>query len=542
MPKANSLRALSVSTLEQTDRFCDLQLRIVAQNERGENLPNEKFLQVGGRWDKLAKRYVGDASRSMIVGLHPGQFEAARWLVRWFEDKVRVGKVTPTETAFATLLIYSVLLHGGRRAGKTDMAAKFGVAYAIMRPNSWVWMVSESIPKTEELLEAVKAFMPSAWYSELGAPHYKMTLANGSVIWFRSAHKPSKLKRGRCDFAVLNEAQNMAEEAFAIVRAATADNGGLTIPTANPPDQPIGFWVEDFFESARARRRQAREFHLDADKNPHVDRRSLEAMKDEVDDRTYRREIRGEFMPRADVVFYAWSNGAGGNVRPMPQVGAVEVTRTFTKAKLYREFDRVLGVDLQKIPYPCAVSLRMFEDPEDPKGDPLIWLDDEIIVEEGNEEALSARMLEHGYDPDRTALIIDASGSWQGIDRKRQTPSFEIFESLGWRWIFKPDEEMEKNPDILERVRVGNTRMKTSSGKRRLFSVPELIQTNKALKSWETRHGIAYRRSIYAHIGDAVTYPLYRFFPRHDLAIGSAKETAKGVVFVPRQPLKPRLL
>ncbi len=536
MPRP-SLRALSGSIASGRDQHLDLQVKLVEQDARGIVLPGAPtLLQVGGQWDRISKKYVADAKTSAVLGLHRGQLEAARWLARWFQARASGTTLREGDRA-----IYSLLLHGGRRAGKTDLGAKAGVCYAVFRPRSWVWLISENAPKTEELEENVRGWLPTSWYEYRGAPWYQFLLANGSVIWLRSAHKPVSLKRGRCDFAVLNEAQNMAESAFAIVRAATADNGGLTVLAANPPDSPVGFWVESFFEEARAGKRPAREFELNARQNPHVDLESLLSMRDEVDERTYRREILGEFLPREDVVFYAWSNAASGNVRPVPQLPSADVTRSFAKKHLYREFDRIVGVDLQKTPYPCAVTLKAFVDPDDPGGEPLLWYVDVTVIENGDEGALSQALIDKGYDPRETPLIIDASGSWQGIDRKRQTPSFEIFESLGWAWVFKPDEQMERNPDIVERIRVANSLMKTASGKRRLFSSPDLLQLNTALKNWENRSGVPYRRSIYAHLGDAATYPLWRFYPRHDL-VGSSPDDAKKVVTIPRPRLGPRLL
>jgi len=523
-PQSN--RDLSVSILEQRDRFADLQLRLVAQDARGIVQPDaRRYLQVGGRWDNLLKRYVEDAPRTMVLGLHGGQAPAAQFLAQWFAAKARGEQLREHDKA-----IYSLLLHGGRRAGKTDLAAKSGVAYAVMRPRSWVWMVSENIPKTEELLEAIKGWMPTEWYRELGAPHYTLTLLNGSVIWLRSAHKPQSLKRGRCDYAVLNEAQNMDELAYTIVRAATADNGGLTVLAANPSDTARGYWVDEFFEQARASKRNAREFHLDASQNPHVDFESLLAMQSEVDDRTFRREIKGEFLPRTDVVFYSWGNGQDGNVQPAPEIETANITRQFTKRVIGWEFDCVLGMDFQNVPYPCAVDVRFFVDPDDPRGvlgDPLVWLVDFTLVENGGERDLSAALLAKGYDPRRTMLVPDASGSWQTQDRKhrtgqRQYGSHDILRECGWLHVYKPDEHMERNPLILDRVRGTLALIKTATGKRRLFSDPKNIALNQAMLRWENRGGVPYRRSPFAHLCDAATYPLHRFFPHRGFVVGKA--------------------
>jgi hypothetical protein len=531
-----SLRAVSESLRTDRDRFVDLRIDLAVQDERGKLHPDaEVLLTVGGKWDRSTKRYIDDAQRARILGLHKGQVEAARWVGRWFEAKARKEILQENGKP-----VYSLLLHGGRRAGKTDLGAKSGIAYAVFRPKSFVWLISENQPKTEELEHDVRGWIPSDWYDWRGAPWHQFMLPNGSVIWLRSAHDPQALKRGRCDYAVLNEAQNISEDAFAIVRAATADNGGLTVLAANPPDAPAGFWVERFMEESRAGKRQAREFQLDATKNPHIDHASLLALKDELDDRTYRREILGEFLPREDVVFHAWSPSSYGNIRPVPELPNADVTRSFLKRMLGREYEHCLGVDLQLYPFPCAVEVRAYLDPDNPNGDPLLFYTNTVAPEGGDEEALSSALLDKGYDPDKTVLIVDASGSWQGIRRERKIPSFDLLRNLGWRHIFKPDDDMEKNPDILERVRCANSLMKSANGKRRVFSSPDLLDLNNALKLWENRNGVPYRKSEHAHFCDAATYPLWRFYPRR--VKRKAAKPGEGMSFMNTRPKGPRSL
>jgi hypothetical protein len=530
-----SLSKIAASVSSRHAQVTDLRVQWKAQNDGGLLVPDSELLfDAGGEWNKLSKQWTGNGATLKELGLHGGQLAGARWLVEWFRAKAEGRKLLLRGRP-----VYTGLFHGGRRAGKTDLAAKAGVTYAIMRPGTWTWLISSSQPKTEELAEAVKDWLPVNWYDWRGAPYYQFTLPNGSVIWLRTAYDPEDLKRGRCDFAVFNEGQEIAEKAYGIVRAATADNGGLTLIAANPPDAPIGYWIEKLFEEARAGKRQAVEFFFDNKLNPHVDYESLESMREDVDDRTYRREVLGEFLPRQDVVFHAWkSDGQDANVRPLPQVGAKDVTRAFTRKNLGREFHKILGLDLQRNPV-CAVELRAYEDPADVDGEPLLFAVEEIIVENGYEADLSAALLARGYDQATTALIIDASGSWQGIDREKKHTSFDLFREYGWRFLYKPDERLEKNPDILQRVAATNAHMKNAAGKRRLFSSPALLALNLALKLWENRNGVPYRRSIYAHLCDAISYVVWRFYPR---ALDPKHEAKPGDVEVlSLKPDGPRL-
>lgn len=526
---AVSLRQLAEAARSGTGRYVDMQVRWVAQDASGAVPANpEVLLDVGGRWDRQAKQWAGPAERVMVLSFHPGQIPAAKWFAEWLRAKAR-GETLQVRGR----PVYSIGLHGGRREGKTDLGCKAQITYGVLRPNSRVWLISENQAKTQELCDAVMEWLPPDWYSYLGAPRHELTLANGSRIWFRSAHDPQDLKRGRCDGALLNEAQSMAEDAFAITRAATADNSGLTILAMNPWSNPIGAWTERFFEEARGGTRQAIEFRIEG--NPHVDRESLTAMKDEVDERTYRREIGGEFLPREDVCFHAWVSGPNGNVRPLPDTR--DVTREFLRRHLRREFDAVLGVDLQLSPV-CAVEVRFFVDPDDPNGEPLIWFTQAIQVEKGYEGDLSSALLDRGYDPERTALIVDASGAYQGIDRQKRIPSFELLRDFGWPHIFRPDDLEDRNPRVIERVRCANALMLNANKKRKLFSVPENIDLNRAIKLWETRNGVPYRRSPYAHLCDAATYPLWRFYPRRE--VKKAIPPREGARMVRVVDVKPR--
>src|SRR5262245_44532037 len=129
-----SLRSLSDSIRRDHDRFVDLRIDFALQEPSGK-LPEapEILLTVGGRLDRQVKRYVDESPTAKVLGLHPGQVQAARWLADWVEARAQ-GKFLEARGK----QVFSLLLHGGRRGGKTDLAAKIAVAYALFRPRSYV--------------------------------------------------------------------------------------------------------------------------------------------------------------------------------------------------------------------------------------------------------------------------------------------------------------------------------------------------------------------------------------------------------------------
>jgi hypothetical protein len=249
---------------------------------------------------------------------------------------------------------------------------------------------------------------------------------------------------------------------------------------------------------------------FDNRKNPTVDWRSLELLKETFGEKDYRREVMGEFIPIGDIVFYAWSSMPSGNIRPAPEVG--NVTEAFTKRHLGRPFANVVNVDFQLSPHMASAFAQFFNNPEDP-ADPLAWFTDEAVVE-GTEDDLVDAWEAKGYDPATTAIIADASGAWQDAERTKGRGSYDILRRRGWVNIYTPDRKSKKNPIIVERVAAANARMCNSHGVRKLFAVPGLRFVCAAAKNWENRSGTPYRRSDYAHMGDCLSYFVWRFWPR----------------------------
>lgn len=501
------------------DRYVDLQI------DWRDEATNELMLRVGGRWDRSEKRFTGEkAKTSLVFRFTAAQIEPARWLSRWLKAYSKGERLMdpPAKEGESERDIYSVLMGGGRRGGKTDLLWKFMVTFGVMVPKSRVWIVSPAQPETEELELAIDDGMPKEFFFyKLGAPWFYYKMINGSRVWLRSGHVPSKLKRGRCDVVGLNEAQNMPQKTYVHVRAPIADTGGLVLMAANPPDTEEGMWLLDYQEKAVAKRMAGRFFFVDPEKNPHVDRKVLASMKEEIDLRTYQIEIQGMFLPRIDVTFYSFSDD---NVREKPELPSSNITREYLAEKFGGEgrFTKLVGMDFQRRPHVVAVVFDVFRNPIF-GGEPLLWVTDEVLVDQGNEIDLARALERKGYSGQTCAVVADASGDWQDVDHTKGKTSFDELRKVGWAWLFKPDPDAERNPDIMERISVGNSRMRSCIFNEKseiigqhshLFVDPSCFYVTRCCKRWNTKNGMPNRKSDFAHVGDALTYPLYRLYPR----------------------------
>jgi hypothetical protein len=518
MPR-NSLQAAVDRRLSEavhgSERFCDLQLDFVDERD------GRVVGRLGGRWDRRVKDFVGDAARSRVVRLHPGQLEVAEWFLNdWMDKHLGLTELEDDEDPVNTCLVA-----GGRRGGKTAEIAWLAAGYAVAVPGSIVWFVvpSDIEGYGDELRQYIENLLPVSWYSFLGAPHWRYDLINGSCIRFLSGFTPRKVKKGRASLVFMNEAQQIVKSTYDHVRASIADDGGLVFAAANPPDEgDPGTWVGDIAaECQQGVRPTARAFFIDPLSNPHIDHAALMSLRDSMSEHEFNVQIRGMFLHSPNIVLHAWDRLKNEVVTP--QMG--DCTAAFTRKHEGSAYDWIVSTDVQKYPWLVATVHRAFVNP-DARTDmnrALCWMTDEVYVDRGDEIDLADGLIKLGLDPTRTLLICDASGDWQQAERKQKFQrtefkgkgSWDMFRSRGFRHIVGPDRDSRANPDVVERIRASNARISSASNAQQIFVDPlRCPRTVQSIGKWKNKNNYPDRRGKDAHAGDCLTYFVWRFFPR----------------------------
>lgn len=521
-------------------------------------LDGKILLAVGGRWNLRLREYEGDADtakKRVIVKIHPGQEEATVWYAKWLAvHKYRRDKPPPLPSEIDDEIdtdpscVYSALMAGGRRGGKTWWAAAAVAAYAIEFPGAITWALSPSRgrddTKADEIRRYMKDLLEPGWIQrQTVATGWEVI--NGSVIMLKSAHvgaDPDAIKEGQADLIWMNEAQKMVKRVYVVARGAVSDKSGLVLCCANPPveakDQQ---WVADFAADTDAGRRASVHINFNPLNNPHVDRRALLSIGAEVDDRTFQIEVLGMFMPAVDSVAYNWLRKENERARPRPifldpdglrqtpcpVTGLVDVTSEFLENEEEGEgITQLIGLDVQRIPYIGGPIYKFFAPPEvvPNRENVLAWIVGEEILEGGDELEWCHQLGESGHDPLTTLIVCDASGKWQHSRRRdsdspppewKGKGSYDMIMSAGYRRIVRPSRRSAKNPDITDRIRAFTSMISNRFGKRRLFADRELApKTCAAIREWKTVNGKPSRSQDVAHLGDGISYPLIRLFPR----------------------------
>lgn len=530
--------------------------------------PGELLLSAGGLWNRRLNDWEGDVDACQngpVLRVHPGQIAATEWWAKWLGvhagrrdsppplDLDELGlEVDPDEVGEGVdlnpLKVYSALLSGGRRGGKTFWAfAGAVVSYAVQFPESIIWALSpargKDDTKPDEIRRAIAPHLSPFWIRrQTIATGWE--LINGANIMLKSAHAsadPDAIKEGKANLVVMNESQKMSKRVYVVARGAISDQSGLVLCCANPPveakDQQ---WVADFAADTDAGKRASVHIPFDPMENPHIDRRALRAMMAEVDERTFDVEVRGIFRAAADAVAYNWSRThneqsaprpepiPGGGQRPCPRTGLIDVTAEYLRSiDLYEGIANLVGMDFQVVPHMGGPVYRVFCYPgQVPNEDNvLLWGVDEIVLE-GDEVEWSYAAKERGYKPALTVIVGDGTGQYQH-SRRRTTDSpppswkgrgsFQILMEEGWTQIVPPDPKIKlNNPHVVDRVRAMTSLIQTADKKRRrLFLDPDRCpKTCKSIREWPTVHGRPSRSHEAAHLGDSASYPIVRLFPR----------------------------
>lgn len=477
------------------------------------------IVEAGGRWDRERREWIGEARQRAVWRVQPAQYEAAYWFADWLRAWLAGVRLPGSED------VYNLLLMGGAGGGKTDFIVKAWGILAVAKPSSVTFAVSPVEKDHTELLRYVAAMWPASWYYKPESED-RFYFFNGSQPELLSAYDDETLKRGQTDLALLNEAQKFPKRVYTMLRRRLGDRSGLLAMAANPASKEHGLWINDMHdEVVCGRRPTVRMFHFDWRQNPTIDQRAQETLSIDLDEDDVRRERDGEVIPLGKVVFERWSlePAPRGNVAPVPELGE-DVTEWFLKLVLGRPFKQWIGLDFDKLAYLPAMVGRAFADPEfhaddDPrKKIPVLpWYVDEVVVDEGEglEDAVIDRLEAKGYRPEETAIIPDATGDIQGIQRIKGKHSLDVWRKREWRNIYFPQKHAKTNPDVSERMKVARALIRDSTGKRRLHSVPENHRFNAAMKKWPILNGGPARQHFFAHMCDAGTYPLYRLFARY---------------------------
>jgi hypothetical protein len=328
-----------------------------------------------------------------------------------------------------------------------------------------------------------------------------------------------------------NECQKLPLQALINGIFGTADKGGISLLTSNPPRRQVGEWVLHLKTAIENKRiRGAKFFPFAPDGNERVDQGARERIAEIVrtlDPKAAQADDEGAWLPVGDRAYPKWDPRTieeGGLVGPPPTEGNV-TGEALKKAGIYKQgMLYVCGGDFQGRPHQAGVVLQVFKRED---GKYLYWVVDEMIVE-GTERQLSAEAFDRGYKPETMVWIPDATGEFQDAKHTKRETSFDILKAD--RWLVYPPNEIKRpesiaaaNPRVERRLAM----MWQLMDERRFFIAPAcewLIEAFEKCPLGNAKYGGKKPYGKYSHATDAGSYPCWRL-----------EEKAKP----PQRPLRP---
>lgn len=465
------------------------------------------LLSAGGRWDFLTRDWSSDSPTDiMIFDVTEAQVDHVRWIAGWMrrykarqlDPRLRLGTPDP-EYDFSVLMSLS-----GRRAGKTTISTILTWAFAIDMPkfgnsNTIAWMVSCAFSERDELDRETKEWIPERWYSYREWPMHSYSLRHGSVVFNVSADNADTLKRGRCDWILINELAKMDRLVLSNAVGAVSDRGGLVWGTTNPPRRQKGAFVKtihDRFEEARALHQAypIKVMKMDHKQNTAIDQRARTSVGlaiAELDPKLAAADDEGLVLSIDDLIFYEYDQIRHG-LAAMP-TDLPDITEQMTKKLYNRSFEILAGVDFQDRPYINAVFAKVLGTMENP----ILWIVGEYFLK-GSETEFIEGVGDQGFyigprtlqevTPHNVLWVGDSSAQWQNKKERnaatrKDPPSFIFFKNAGCHIVpptvkIRPESRYSANPPHEISYAQCNAWFKTD----RIHIAPHLKKAREACK------------------------------------------------------------
>jgi hypothetical protein len=403
--------------------------------------------EYGGILDTRTRQWVGESKAPAI------------WYASEAQWEVLNGRDKPKQ-----------LVYGAMGAGKTRVLAPWLLLRAIEYTGLDVELgaTAPTQGRLSLIVEALVDIMPRHWYV-WRAKEQLFTLRNGTRIRLvatapRSAELGSPVQGWSWAAGASDEIQDsLSANADIEARGRRAPNGVYRrFCTATAKDSPA-------WRDARDRFRASPNWsihRLEGFSNAFVHARYWESLREEYDDRTYRRLVLAQDVGPERAVYPAWQRDK--NIQPIPQVGAKDIT----SAIVHRS--GLLGHDPGQL-YDVSLLLKCY----DVRGERLWWVIDEITTKQTTSEehvvAVTRRLrerwdMEHDeVDSDRVLVRCDPYGD---SDARTDLSVYTVWRNAGYKILSAAYNAKGQGKGRVPKdagIEMVNRLLCAASGKRRLF-------------------------------------------------------------------------
>lgn len=451
---------------------------------------------VGGQWWPAVRAYTGPIDNSLILR----SFFASRQQYDVIRDAIAALACEPGAPR-------DILIHGGRRAGKSSAVAPIVALCAVMRPRSETLIIGPRVAHGRRIQQWIRSVLPPETH-DWDPRTNTLRIINGSVIHARASDDYDREIGAALDLLVIDEAATLPRAVYDRLAPGTYDRRGLVVLSTTPRGHN---WVYDVYRTSQKSVGTTRSYRLSFFDNPFVDARAKQDARDRaevVSSAAYREDVEGEFLPQPDAAFPEWSDDK--NVRDIKELGDNDMTTIAAKQIWDRDgVEWIVGVDFNAAPTIGAICKIA--------RDGSWWVAREVSVDGSAIETwgllLHRALRDLGCDdPQAQAVVVaDATGLWQGVHTRGRVdpPTWDVLRAQGWH-LDSPTGITGKNPPRAHRLDVARSLVCSGRGRRRFFADPSCSAVIAAMRGLRVRDGKPAPRDPHTHAYDAATYGAYR--------------------------------
>lgn len=348
---------------------------------------------------------------------------------------------------------YKVIV-AGRRWGKTQISKISLILAAASKKKQLVWYVAPTYQMARDIMwDDLKDSIPRAWIKKLNETRMVIYLVNGSRIHLKGADKPDSLRGVGLNFLVIDEAQDVAEDAWELVLSPTlTSTGGRAVFIGTPKSFN---WLYDKYilgqrgdtyidDKGREVVNEWKSWQFPTITSPFIPPKEIAAKRRDMDPRSFRQEFEASFETMSGRVYYAFDR------------------RDHLKDCAFNPLLPIyIGMDFNIDPMSAIICQ------EQPNGD--IWVVDEAILQGSNTQEAADEIMRRYYKQANQIRVYPDPAGATGSTKSRGESDLDVLREAGLKNIFYK----RKHPAIADRVNSVNRLLRTAEGNIRMFVDPK---------------------------------------------------------------------
>jgi hypothetical protein len=389
---------------------------------------------------------------------------------------------------------------------------------AIRWPGMKSAVISLDFKSSREPEEAFNALLDPAWGVEYRSSERSFLFPHGHEVVFRSEKAINSIRGPRLKTLVMDEAAYQKYSSFlaAIGCGMASENFRLYLPTTPKRESQ---WVREV-EETWGKQSGSRIVRLRTMDNPFRNQAFIEWIRRNTPADVVEQELEGKVVPPQHAVYNVFrrseTDGAPANVRPEPEIGAVDITREFTEREFGVEANLLIGWDFgHEAVVICRVyresfEVRDFTGRRQVEKVETLYVVGEEVDDGRTTTAHHARRVAQRWGTS-AVVITDAMGAHDRAIQGQNTAAIKLLKEAGFLRVIPV---ADADPAIKQRLETVNVFICDGAGRRRLFLVPgkcpRLLDT---MENHEMGPDGKPKKDGKEHVGDALGYLVYKCFP-----------------------------